>query len=284
MMKLYCKRDKFLQELSPKTQIPRLKSKAGAQSRPWDSGLFINAIYFPMLRLISKPNFILFSFLLIFCLNVDAQKSPNQLLRGVYQKMMNVKDYSVEASIKADIPLIKILPVKAVVYFKQPDKFKIDSKGIAIMPRQGFSDVSKIIRDTNSYTAVFTGKEKIGTSLTQIISVLPLVDTGDLVLAKFWIDYARNLVLKSQLTTRSSGTMQIEYFYGTQIAYGLPDKMIFTVDVKKFKIPKVMASDVSSSGKVPKPGEKESKKGVILIDLKDYKINQGLKDAFFKLK
>ena len=235
-----------------------------------------------MMKIIRIARYFAFSFLLFFSFSADAQKNPNQLLRGVYQKMMKVKDYSVEAAIKADIPLIKILPVNAIVYFKQPDKFKVESKAIAIMPRQGFSDVAKIIRDTTSYTAVFTGKEKIGTSLTQIISVLPSVDTGDLVLAKFWIDYARNLVLKSQLTTRSSGTMQIEYFYGTQIAFGLPDKMIFTVDVKKFKIPKVMASDVSSSSKAPKSDDKGSKKGVILIDLKNYKLNQGLKDAFFK--
>jgi len=237
-----------------------------------------------MIKFIRIARYITFSFLLFCSFSAGAQKTSNQLLRGVYQKMMKVKDYSVEANIKADIPLIKILPVNAIVYFKQPDKFKIDSKGIAIMPRQGFSDVSKIISDTTSYTAVFTGKEKIGTSLAQIISVIPLVDTGDLVLAKFWIDYARNLVLKSQLTTRSSGTMQIEYFYSTQLAFGLPDKMIFTVDVKKFKIPKVMASDVNSSSKTPKTDDKESKKGVILIDLKNYKINQGLKDALFKQK
>jgi len=238
-----------------------------------------------MKKLMYQTRYFTFSIiLLLLSFSAYPQKTPNQLLRGVYQKMMKVKDYSVEANIKADIPLIKILPVNAIVYFKQPDKFKVESKSIAIMPRQGFSDVAKIIRDTTSYTAVFTGKEKIGTSLTQIISVIPSVDTGDLVLAKFWIDYARNLVLKTQLTTRSSGTMQIEYFYGTQTTFGLPDKMIFTVDVKKFKIPKVMASDMSNSSKAPKADDKESKKGVILIDLKNYKINQGLKDAFFKQK
>jgi hypothetical protein len=214
--------------------------------------------------------------------NANAQKTPNQLLQGVYQKLMKAKDYSVEASIRADIPLIKILPVNAVIYFKQPDKIKVDSKGIAILPRQGFSDLSKIIRDTTSYTAVFTGKEKIGTALTQIISVIPSADTGELVLAKFWIDYSKNLVLKSQLTTRSSGTMIIEYFYTTLATYGLPDKMIFTVDVKKFKIPKAMASDVNTPKKDTKANEKASKKGVILIELKNYKLNQGLKDAFFK--
>ena len=237
-----------------------------------------------MMTLMYKTRYIAFSLLLFLSFNASAQKTPNQLLRGVYQKMMKVKDYSVEADIRADIPLIKILPVNAVIYFKQPDKFKVESKGIAIMPKQVFSDVAKIIRDTTAYTAFFTGKEKIDNSLTQIISVIPLVDTGDLVLAKFWIDYARNLALKSQLTTRSSGTMQIEYFYGTQIAFGLPDKMIFTVDVKKFKIPKAMASDMNNSSKATKSDDKKSKKGIILIDLKNYKLNQGLKDAFFKQK
>jgi hypothetical protein len=235
-----------------------------------------------MTNLFRTTLFCAFVILLIPDSNAFSQKTPNQLLRGTYLKMLKVKDYSVEATIKADIPLIKILPVNAVVYFKQPDKFKVESKSIAIMPRQGFSDLARIIRDSTAYTAVFTGKEKVDNSLTQIISVIPSADTGELVLAKFWIDYARNLVLKTQLTTRSSGTMQIEYFYVSQMAYGLPDKMIFTVDVKKFKVPKVIATDLQNPQDTPKPDNKDSKKGVILINLKNYKINTGLKDDFFR--
>jgi len=226
----------------------------------------------------------IFVTLLLTCFSVVAQKTPNQLLRGVYMKMMQVKDYSVEASIRADIPLIKIFPVNAVIYFKQPDKFKVESKNIAIMPRQGFSDLSKIIHDSTSYTAVFTGKEIIGKSLAQIASLIPAVDTGDLVLAKFWIDASTNLILKSQLTTRSSGTMLIEYFYGAESAFGLPDKMIFTVDVKKFKVPKIIATDIQNPGKDAKGNAGASKKGVILISMKNYKINSGLKDVDFKKK
>ncbi|MDO9256059.1 MAG: hypothetical protein Q7U54_11140 [Bacteroidales bacterium] len=215
---------------------------------------------------------------------VSAQTTPGKQLRAVYQKLMKVKDYTVDANIKADIPLIRILPVNATIYFKQPDKFKVDSKGIAIMPRQGFSDLSRIIKDTNSYTAVYTGKEIIGNLQATIISLIPSIDTGDLILAKFWIDVSRNLVLKSQLTTRSTGTMLIEYFYGTHAAMGLPDKMIFTVDVKKFKVPKAIATDIQNGDKTPKGNEKESKKGTVVINLKNYRINQGLKDAFFKQK
>jgi len=224
-----------------------------------------------------------FAIVLIFftSIDVEAKQTPNQLLQEVHLKMAKVQDYSVNAGITADIPLIRILPVNAVIYFKQPDKFKLDSKSIAVMPRQGFSDVAKIIMDSTSYTAVSTGTETIGNVQAQIVSVIPSVDTEDLVLAKFWIDASVDLILKSQLTTRSSGTMTIEYFYGTQIAYGLPDRMIFTVDVKKFKIPKALASDFHNQAKASVVDDKKDKKGQIVINLKNYKINSGLKDSFF---
>jgi outer membrane lipoprotein-sorting protein len=72
-----------------------------------------------------------------FAQEVDA----DAVLQQVVQKLNSVKDYSVEANIKANIPLIKIMPVTASIYFKQKDKFKVVSKGIAILPKQGFTDV-----------------------------------------------------------------------------------------------------------------------------------------------
>jgi outer membrane lipoprotein-sorting protein len=227
---------------------------------------------------------LVFTLIIISGNTVGAQNTPDQQLRRVYQKLMKVKDYTVDADVKADIPLIRILPVNATIYFKQPDKFKVESKSIAIMPRQGFSDLSRIIKDTNSYTAVYTGQEFINKVQAKIISLIPSVDTGDLILAKFWIDEIQSLVLKSQLTTRSSGTLLIEYFYQTQSLFGLPDKMIFTIDVKKFKVPKAIATDIQNGDKTLTGKEKESKKGTVVITLKNYRINKGLKDAFFKNK
>jgi hypothetical protein len=237
-----------------------------------------------MRRFTTNIKFVSLILILLAGFTVRAQKTPDQQLREVYQKLIKVKDYTVDANIKADIPLIRILPANATIYFKQPDKFKVESKGIAIMPRQGFSDLSRIIKDTTSYTAVYTGNETVSNLPATIISLIPSIDTGDLILAKFWIDVSRNLFLKSQLTTRSTGTMLIEYFYGTQAIMGLPDKMIFTVDVKKFKVPKAIATDIQNGDKTPKGKEKESKKGTVVINLKNYRINQGLKDAFFKQK
>jgi hypothetical protein len=221
--------------------------------------------------------------LISICLvaQLNAQKTPNQILQGVHQKLMKVKDYTADANIKTDISLIKILPVSAKIYFKQPDKFKVESPGIAILPKQGFTDFSKIIRDSTTYTAVLTGKETLRGVPVKALNVIPAVDTADLILAKLWIDDAKSLIMKAQLTTRSSGTMLIEYTYAAQQAYGLPDNMVFTVDVKKFKIPKGLATDIGKSS-TNTADTKTASKGQILIDLSNYKVNKGGIDAVFK--
>jgi hypothetical protein len=102
-------------------------------------------------------------FLSLFFIQVTSySQDANQLLKRVVEKITSVKDYSVDASVKTDIPFIKILPVKAKIFFKQKDKFKIVSKGIVILPKQGFTDVNTFLSKTNSYMAVDGGTKMIG--------------------------------------------------------------------------------------------------------------------------
>lgn len=214
-----------------------------------------------------------------------AQVTANSLLFEVYSKMQKAKDYSVQANIKVDMPFIRILPVDVKIYFKQKDKFKVESKSIAIVPRQGFDQVQKMVADTNSFTALIQGNEVIGGITTRLINVIPLADTSELVLGKFWIDPIRNVILKSQLTTRNSGTIVTEYTYDTQVAYGLPDQMIFSVDVKKFKMPKAAITEdpkkAENDQKEKKDKNKDPNRGKIIITLTSYQVNKGIPDSVF---
>lgn len=227
---------------------------------------------------------ILPAILLLFLssLAASAQSDAKQILRGVYNKLQKAKDYSVQANIKVDMPFIRMLPIDAKIYFKQKDKFHVESKGIAIIPRQGFDQSSKMLSDTNSFTAITQGTEMIGTALTTIINIIPLSDTSDIILGKLWIDPKNSVILKSQLTTKTNGTILTEYTYGSQIAFGLPDKMIFSVDVKKFKIPKGVTADINNTSDPKKEKEKENKKGKIFITLTNYQVNKGIPDTIFK--
>jgi outer membrane lipoprotein-sorting protein len=214
-------------------------------------------------------------------ITAHAQSNANSILRGVYNKLQKAKDYSVNAHIKVDMLFIRMMPIDAKIYFKQKDKFKVESKSIAIVPRQGFDQSSKMLADTNSYTAVAQGNEMIGNIQTTIINIIPLSDTADLILGKLYIDAKQNVILKSQLTTKSSGTILTEYAYGAQVAYGLPDQMIFSVDMKKFKIPKSVSADINNTSKTDDP-KKDKKKGQIFITLTAYQVNKGIEDSVFK--
>jgi hypothetical protein len=213
-----------------------------------------------------------------------AQNDANVYLQAVYGKLKNIKDYTVQANIKVDIPLIRILPIDVKIYFKQKDKFKVESKGIAIVPRQGFNQITEILANSNSYTAIIQGKEDISTMNTTVVNMIPLSDTVDMILGKFWIDPARSVIVKSQLSTRSSGTIVTEYMYGSQVAYGLPDKMIYSVDTRKFKIPNTLKTGGNKSDTKNTETKNENQTGKIYIVLTNYQINKGISDDVFNKK
>ena len=227
-----------------------------------------------------KKGFLVFCATLFSVLTLQAQDNTSMLLRKVYNKLQMAKDYSVVAKIRVDIPFIRLVPVDVEIYYKQPDKFKVKSKSITIVPRQGFDQASKMLADTSLFTVMYQGNERIGMTQTSIVNIIPLSDTSDLILGKLWIDPKTCIILKSQLTTKSSGTILTEYTYGKMIAYGLPDKMVFSVDIKKFRLPKEVITDMKESERKEDRLKKDDK-GKIIIALRDYQVNKGIPDSVF---
>ena len=213
---------------------------------------------------------LLFAFVLLsFGLRAE---EPSALFMKLVKKFQSVKSYEVQATIKPNIPLIRILPVKAKVSFTYPTQFQIQAAGISILPKNGFSELPKLFGQAEKFTAIATGTENLQGRDTEIMTLLPLDNEGDLVLAKLWVDAARLLILKSQVTTRTNGTLVSDYFYGTSASKGLPDRMLVTVEVKKFKIPKGLATDINRYNQAEDPS-KIKKKGTIEVLFSNYQIH-----------
>jgi len=211
-------------------------------------------------------------FILLFLSHIVFGQDANKTVSAVINRMNRIKNYTVEARIKSDIPLIKILPVKAKIEFKQPDEIKMKTQGIAILPKKGFTDLAIMLKNKSSYTAIFTGYEVIQQMKTESITLLPSNDAGEIVLAKIWVNIDEGLILKSQITTRTNGTVVADYLYGKQKEFGLPDELTFSVDVKKFKIPKGVVVDINRTKTMEEP-KIQKKMGTINIQFSDYKIN-----------
>lgn len=212
-------------------------------------------------------------------------QKPEDLIEKINAKLAAVKDYTVNAHIDANIPMIQIMPSKAKIYFKQKDQFKIESKGITILPKQGFTELNTFLSDKSKYTAVFGDSLRIRNIDTRLINIIPNSSNGEIILAKIWVDQKNSVIIRSQVTTQSNGTVKTDFKYGTQLNYGLPSELKFEIDVKKFKMPKSVAADINkTSGEKKKTKSKPKSKGTITITLSDYAVNTGLSDSIFKDK
>ncbi|MFM8963504.1 MAG: hypothetical protein ACKOGD_06645 [Sphingomonadales bacterium] len=222
---------------------------------------------------------LLFAF--VFSFFTFLAQDANQIVKAVRLKLELVNDYTVDIHVKAQVPMIKIDEVEAKIFYKQPNLMKVESKGIAILPKQGMGELNAFLTNEKAYTCALNGTKMIGDVKTAVVSVLPLTENSDVILVKLWIDTQRDLILKSQITSKSNGTLDVDYFYGDQAKYGLPYKMVFTIDVKKFKLPKSVAADLHQNKK--KNNAKDGPQtGTIVMQMRNYKVNQGIPNSKFK--
>jgi hypothetical protein len=125
------------------------------------------------------------------------------------------------------------------------------------------------------------GDEKIGPVLTRIVNVIPTSEASDIILGKFWIDPLQKVIIRSEFTTRSNGTIVTGYSYGSYVSYGLPDQMVFFVDAKKFKMPKNATGNTENSDATKKETGTLNSTGKITVDLTGYLVNKGISDQIF---
>jgi hypothetical protein len=149
------------------------------------------------------------------------------------------------------------------------------------LPKQDPFYVVRLLKDSSQYVSVFNGQETIRNTACRIVTVIPHHDP-ELVMAKLWIDQKQMVVMKSEVTTKSSGTGMADYTYGSWLKYALPDHILFTVDMATFKMPKMVAVDLNSKKKANTNAQKGT--GTIAFLFSDYTINKGVDEKVFSEK
>lgn len=225
---------------------------------------------------------ILIFLLSLVCLRATASDDPKALIRELNRKFNLVNDYTASLYMKFDVPGVKLSSMQGGVLFKRPNKFRIKAKGIFFLPKQNpMQQVSSMLLDTSAYTTVISGYEMLNGKTCAIVNIIPVKNDQELVLGKFWVDTKNILILKSQMTSRNNGTIETLSEYGSNSTYALPDKMTIQIEMKKMKVPKMMAVDLNKKSKeVVDPNKLE--KGRIDLFFTNYKINTRLSDDEFK--
>ncbi len=214
--------------------------------------------------------------------NIYAQDSA-ALINMIRTKLEKINDYEASASLKTQIPFLKVPDAIVKIYYKKPDKIKIKNEnGISLVPKETVS-ISMYSLVNSNFQALDAGSDKIQGIQVRIIKLLPADENGELVLATLYIDTRRMLVLKVKTTTRENGTNEVELFYGKFIDSGLPDKIIFSFNTQDYKLPKGVTFDYDDGSVIKKEREiSQNQRGKIEITYLSYSLNKGIPDAVFK--
>lgn len=224
---------------------------------------------------------IVFFTLILSAINVYSQKDPYKIIDQLKLKFQKVKDYETNARIKIDVNFLKVPEAKAKIFFKKPDKIKMESEGFAMLPKEGLNFLPDKFLGKD-ITAIYTGTNVIDEDTLSTIKIIPNNDSSKVVLSKLWIDEDNSLIRKVETTTKKRGTFTVELFYGKQISFGLPDSVILSFNVNNVPVPN------SITGEVQTQSERKRKKrfsgpmvGKVKVYYSDYKINVGLSDELF---
>lgn len=216
----------------------------------------------------------------------STEGDASKLFYTLRDRMFSVKDYVADVRMKIDVSFMRVPLLAGKLYYKAPGKLKLErAGGISILPRKSITlSIDKMMPPGN-VTVIDAGREIIGSIPVHVIKVIPEGET-DIVLAKVWIDEARMLAIRTETTTRDNGTARMELSYDKYAAQALPDKIVFVMDVKEYKLPKGVTMDYDEGNTPAQKSDapKLPKKGRIEIRYLSYKVNVGLSDALFAEK
>ncbi len=212
---------------------------------------------------------------------VSAQ-AAEELVKTVKAKLDKVNDYEARGTMKTNVVFIKAPIAKVKIYFKRPDKLRINNEnGISFIPKGSVNiNMNNLFMNTDGFDIIDAGREN-GTGL-RIVKLLPKAENSDVVLSTLYIDEVKGLIQKAKTTTRENGTYELEMKYGKYAAYGLADKVVFTFNIKDYKLPKGITFDYDDgSDKEDQPAKLKNKKGKVEISYNSYIINKGVPDSVF---
>lgn len=237
--------------------------------------------YFDLKKGVMKR--ILLLVLFVSTVMIAQSQIAGDIIKQVKTKLDKVNDYEATGKMKTNVIFIKIPVANVKVYYKKPNKLRINNEsGISFIPKGSVNiDLSNIFVSTIGFDMIDMGKES-KTNL-RIIKLLPKDENSEVILSTLYIDETQALIKKTKTTTKENGTYELEMSYGKYAEYGLADKVIFTFNTKEYKLPKGITFDYDDGSKKEETPDKiKDRKGKVEISYSGYIINKGMPDSIFK--
>lgn len=238
---------------------------------------------------------ILFLFLLANS-NAFSNNNPEYIIKKTDDQFREINNYQVDMVISIAIPAFRMPKKKYKVYFKQPDKIKVKSRGFGLLPKTGM--FTSPLENFSNLSNIRFSKDLSRTNPNEIMLV------GDLVLDSLALDvpneYARltfkptvdvkvdtqNWVITQVLTKIDTvKIMEINNFYDiVDDSFYMPIKSTVEYYVKDARLSKWINKDIGTimGNNHNMNIESDMVKGLISVNYAKYRVNRGIKDSIFE--
>ncbi len=233
-------------------------------------------------------------FILFFTNNLFSNNENIRRMIDNTEKMYrSVNDYKVEMTISVSVPAFRMPKKKYKVFFKQPNKVKIKSRGFGILPRTGM--FTSPIENFNNLTDIRINKGSVRLGENKIMMV------GNVIVDSLAIempnDYAKlsfkptvdviidtsNWVVTNVITkidTLKIMEIQNEYtLVNDKFLLPLESKVEYFIKDSRFS--KWLKKDIGLLFGNENKINGDMVKGLITVKYDNYQINKGIKDSIF---
>jgi hypothetical protein len=222
--------------------------------------------------------------------DAKSRPDPRQVFTELLQSYRNLNDYTVRIQAKANMPTIRIPDFAATLYFKKPDRFHIETKSFAPLPRNsGLFNPFQFDPEKNLITYLRT--EGLDGVRADLYRVEPLDNKTPVRYFNIWIGGSPIRIMQAEsLSFRGTkGVVKLSYRNVVQGSgmWLLPDKvhvhLAFPPGPSNSDVWSMTAKDNPVSGGMRRLDD-ISGEGVIDLTYSDWQVNTGLDDRLFERK
>jgi outer membrane lipoprotein-sorting protein len=204
---------------------------------------------------------------------LQAQEDAARTLDALQKKYSSLKDYTVDINVHFDIEGFKAPDMQAKLYFKPPDRMKIESKRIFFLPKEGgtfnpsmFNREDFEVKFLERLT--YEGRNAIKLKLTPKKKKR---NGQDFILT---VDTDRTLIREMNISSFEGREVKALIEYGHFSDFDLPTRIELHLDV-----PFSESKEIRDFGQSAQPAKRIT--GRAEITYSNYKVNVGLSDKIF---
>jgi outer membrane lipoprotein-sorting protein len=204
---------------------------------------------------------------------LQAQEDTARILDALQKKYSGLKDYTVDVNVHFDVEGFKAPDMQAKLYFKPPDRMKIESKRIFFLPKEGgtfnpfmFNKEDFEVKFLERLT--YEGRNVVKLKLTPKKRKL---NAQDFILT---VDKDRNLIREMNTSSFDGREVKALIEYGNFGDFDLPTRIELHLNVQFSE-----SMEIRDFGPSAQPAKRVT--GRVDITYSNYRVNSGLSDQIF---